>query len=134
MTDHDAASRQSAALCEALCKALSASVPGLRRRQTKRWCAFRAPGGRRVFAYVTHRARQGRIEVWCLGASSELAAAARSLRVVARRPTGGNWPAYGARFYLESPTQISEACRILSQVSVPRSRGTAQEGIRESGA
>lgn len=66
MSAHSEASYGSQHLCQKLFDNLAISIPRLKRQQTKRWCALFEPGRNR-FAYVSHRKRLSRIEVWCSG-------------------------------------------------------------------
>ena len=71
MTGHAQAALESKALCDLLFSSLAKTVPRLSRSESERWCALYREDERR-FAYVNHRKRLSRVEVWCLGDPSDL--------------------------------------------------------------
>jgi len=120
MNDHNAACSESARLCDQLLRKLGEKVPELRRADSHRWCGF-FQDGRKRFAYVTHRRKSGRIEVWCLGSVDRLLRAS-ALPIRKRAPTtGGFGNQFLARFFLDDPHHLDAAARLLADVSYPES-------------
>jgi hypothetical protein len=121
MSNHDHSScSESRSFCDRLFDALSQRIEGLQRTKHKTWCCFFQPGRMR-FAYVTHRMRTSRIEVWALGKVDALSSYA-SLKITPRAPTTGTWGKnYPTRFRVESASQLKDAEDFLFHVSYPKS-------------
>src|SRR5258708_5964363 len=66
MAGHDDGCADSKNLCDHLFAILAQKIPSLERGLTERWCGLYRDGHKR-FAWVSHRKRRGRIQVWCLG-------------------------------------------------------------------
>ena len=116
MSDHIDACEESKALCDKLYECLSKKITNLKRAETQRWCAL-YQSDRTRFAYVNHRRTMSRIEIWCLGDSSELQKNT-SLHVVPREEIRGGWAKrFQARFRVEHPSGIDSACDLLYRVS-----------------
>jgi hypothetical protein len=119
-TGHSLASEKSKELCDLLFSKLKKLIPDLQISPSKRWCGFFKKGLSR-FAFVNHRKRLSRIEVWCLGDPEVLQKNAR-LHVEERKATtGGFGILYQARFFVDAPSQIDEAVHILFEISYPKS-------------
>jgi len=121
MSDHSDSSHDSQSLCDQLHDALAQRIEGLARTMVQRWCCYHKPGRQRRFAYVTHRLRTGRLEVWFLG-GTDCAPSYPSLEVRARKPTRGSFGKnYPARFLVETTAQVQDAADLLFHVSYPLS-------------
>ena len=121
MANHQESCRGSRALCDGLFETLSQKVEGLQRTQVKTWCCYSGFGRRKRFAYVTHRARTGRVEVWFLGDAGAVSNYP-GLGIRTRAPTEGTYGTnYQARFCVENESQIAAAADLLSRVSYPLS-------------
>ncbi|MCK5345483.1 MAG: hypothetical protein KAR20_18870, partial [Candidatus Heimdallarchaeota archaeon] len=97
MSNHMAACEESKALCDKLYDCLSKKITNLKRSETKTWCALYQLDRAR-FAYVSHRKKMSRIEIWCLGDSAELQKNT-SLHVIPREEIKGEWAnRFQARF------------------------------------
>ena len=121
MSNHQESCQRSRALCDGLFETLSQKVEGLQRTQVKTWCCFSGPGRRKRIAYVTHRVRNSRLEVWFLG---DAAAASNypQLSIRTRAPTEGTCGTnYQVRFCVENESQIKAVVDLLSSVSYPLS-------------
>ena len=117
---HTFASEKSKELCNILFSKLKKLIPDLQRKQSKRWCGF-FKKGRSRFAYVNHRKRLSRIEVWCLGDPVELQKN-EGIHIEERKETTGGFAIlYKARFFVDEPSQIDDAAHILFEVSYPKS-------------
>jgi len=116
--DHLLAGKKSKEFCDFLFSKLKELIPNLQRKQSKEWCGFYEQG-RSQFAFINHRKRLCRIEVWCLGDPVNLKRS-NKLCVEERKPsTGGFARLYQARFFIDDPSQIDEAVQILYGVSYP---------------
>ena len=116
MSAHSEASYGSQHLCEKLFQKLLDHIPQLEIKQTKQWCALFVPGKNR-FAYVSHRKRLSRIEVWCAGDVDELTSFSR-LNVMPREEIKGGWEErFPARFIIDDGSDISAACDLLVNIS-----------------
>lgn len=115
MSDHTESCSQSQDLCDALFAQLVRKIPHLQRSQSARWCAL-FEDGRKRFAYVTHRKRMNRIEVWCLGEFEQLEEHS-DLPVKPRTPTTSGWRGFGGRIFVDDISQIDAAAELLCQVS-----------------
>jgi len=116
MSDHMEASEESKSLCDKLYERLSKRISNLQRVETQRWCGLYQPNRNR-FAYINHRKRMHRIEVWCLGDPTELQRNT-TLNVKPRQPTTGGFSAlFQARFFVDHPSEIETACDLLYQIS-----------------
>jgi hypothetical protein len=121
MSDHSNSSHESQNLCDQLFEALAPKIAGLQRTQVKRWCCYFKPGRQKRFAYVTHRIRTGKLEVWFMG-GIDCAPSYPSLEIRARQPTVGTFGRdYPARFWIDRPAQIREAADLLFCVALPLS-------------
>jgi hypothetical protein len=119
-TDHFIASKESREYCDILFSKLNKLIPNLQRSQSKEWCGF-FKQGRSRFAYINHRKRLSRVEVWFLGDTSTLQKS-NGLQVEERQPTtGGFGKQYQARFFIDAPSQIDEAVKILYEISYQKS-------------
>ena len=121
MSNHEESCQRSCALCDGLFEILSQKIEGLQRTQVKTWCCYSGPGRSKRFAYVTHRVRTGRVEVWFLG-DAGAASNYPGLDIRTRAPTEGTYGTnYKARFCVEDESQIVAAANLLSRVSYPLS-------------
>ncbi len=119
MSDHTESLSSSADLCDALYTGLAKRIPNLKRSQSYRWCAFFQEGSPR-FAYVSHRKKSSRIEVWCRG-EFEVLAARSPLTFHPRKPTSGGFGReFEARFFVDDAAQLPAAIQILYDVSYQR--------------
>jgi hypothetical protein len=113
ITDHDAASRASADLCDRLYTLLGQRIERLQRSKVGRWCCS-FPEGENKFAYVTHRKRKRRLEVWFAGAEgSESRFPQRDIRP--RSATDSGWQRFNFRFYVEDLSQAIAAADLLTR-------------------
>ncbi len=116
MSDHSEACQECKTLCDELYDHLSKRIPNLERVQTIRWCAV-YQSERTRFAYICHRKKMSRIEVWCLGDLLELQRNT-PLKIIPRKETRGGWgEGFQARFFLTDSSQIDYACDLMYQVS-----------------
>ena len=116
MSAHSEASYESQQLCKKLLKKLLGYIPKIECQQTKRWCAFFV-SGRNRFAYVSHRKRLSRIEIWCAGNVNELTSFS-ALDVIPRKKIKGGWEEkFPARFIIDDESDIHVACDLLFKVS-----------------
>lgn len=116
MNNHDESHWASALLCDRLFQSLSQRIPDLYREKRQRWCCFFKLGCKR-FAYVSHRKKSVRLEIWFLG---EVESPDRypSLEIRRRSPTSGGFGrAFTARFYLDDLAQMKDAVDLLYEVS-----------------
>jgi hypothetical protein len=111
VSDHSGASDGSASLCDHIYNLLIAEIPDLRRKMVKRWCCFYCEGKNR-FAYVTHRKRSVRLEVW-FASSPDLKLRFPELDVRPRSETSGGWKGFDSRFYVDTELQAKEAANLL---------------------
>ena len=119
-TAHAKASRGSKELCDELLRCLQNYIPNLKRKEVKKWCALYSEGRRR-FAYISHRTRLDKIEVWCLGDPDELQGATR-LEIFPRANVRGGWEqSFQSRFFIYHLSDIKEACKLLYTVSYQES-------------
>lgn len=118
MNHHHSASEGSRRMCERLESTLVSRIPNLLRSESNQWCGFSQAGGSK-FAYVNHRKKMHRIEIWCMGEPDELQSYTQ-LQVHKRQPTtGGFGKKYQARVFLDSPEYIEEVANMLFKVSFP---------------
>jgi hypothetical protein len=116
MSAHSEASYKSQQLCEKLFKKLLGYIPQLESKRTKQWCVLFVPRGNR-FAYVCHRKRLSRIEVWCAGDIDELTSFS-ALDVIPRDEIKGGWEErFPACFIVDDEADISAACDLLFNIS-----------------
>ncbi len=114
MSNHQDSCGGSRALCDKLFEVLSKTIDGLQRTQVKTWCCYCGPSRRKRFAYVTHRVRARRIEVWFLG-NTGAAPNYPGLDIRPRAPTEGTYGTnYQARFSVEDESQIAAAADLLT--------------------
>ncbi len=119
MSDHSEAGEKSQELCQGLANRLARRVPDFEVSPSAKWCGFYAKGRKR-FAYVNHRKRLVRIEVWCLGELDDLAIYP-NIEVEPRNPsTGGFSRDFQARFFLDDQSLLDVAADILFRVSYGR--------------
>jgi len=91
-------------------------IPELKRNETKNWCAFYQKGRKR-FAYINHRIRTSKIEVWCSGELNELVDKSK-LEIFPREKIGYGWESnFPARFFLTNKNEIDSACNLLYEIS-----------------
>ena len=121
MSDHDQSYSESQELCDALLSVLAGRIPSLRTSQSERWCGFFEEGKRR-FAYVNHRKRMNRIEVWFLGEPEELSDYSASGVELRSPTTGGFGRQFQARMFLDNTQQVNEVANLLVDVSYRLSR------------
>jgi hypothetical protein len=116
MSAHSQASYESQHLCDKLFEKLIEYIPHMEVKRTKQWCALFVPGRNR-FAYVSHRKRLSRIEIWCAGDVDELTSF-RDLHVIPREEIRGGWEErFPARFTIDHDSDIPAACDLLFNVS-----------------
>ena len=116
MSAHSEASDNSQYLCQKLYEGLSKLIPELQRKQTKRWCAL-FEQGRNRFAYVSHRKKMSRIEIWCAGDVDELVSHSNII-VIPRDEIKSGWEEkFPARFVIDDDSDIPAACDLLFNVS-----------------
>jgi hypothetical protein len=116
MSAHSEASSGSQDLCQKLYELLSKCIPGLHCKQTKRWCALFKEGSKR-FAYINHRKKMKKIEVWCSGDVDELSAHS-GIHIIPRDKMRGGWEeGFPARIIIEDDSDIIHACDLLFNVS-----------------
>jgi len=116
MSAHDLASTGSKNLCELLIRELQNKIPRLECARSKSWCGLYEPGRNR-FAYISHRKRQQKIEVWCAGDVDDLTSAT-SINVIPRDTIKPGWEErYPARFIIENESNIGAASDLLYRVS-----------------
>jgi hypothetical protein len=114
-SDHDAANPASADLCDQLFDLLAQRVGELQRSQVGRWCCFFPQSGNR-FAFVTHRKRMRRLEVWFSGGDG-LQERFPQLNIRQRTPTVGGWQGFDSRFYVDDLPQLQTAVDLLTFAS-----------------
>lgn len=120
MNHHHSAAEISRRMCEHLQSTLSSRIPNLIRSESTQWCGL-SQAGRNRFAYVNHRKRMYRIEVWCMGDPAQLQLHTR-LNVQTRQPTtGGFGERFQARVFVDSNDYIEEIAEMLFRVSFPLS-------------
>lgn len=115
MSDHTEASQEARILCDLLLEELGSRIPNLKRKQSKRWCGI-FQSGRKRFAYVNHRRIMSRLEIWCLGKPSDLQHKSH-LRIIPRKDTNSGFGIFQSRFFIENESQVSEAAKLLADVS-----------------
>lgn len=73
--------------------------------------------GKNRFAYVSHRKKLPRIEVWCAGDVDKLISYS-NINVIPREEIKGGWEErFSARFPLDDESNIIEACHLLFNIS-----------------
>jgi hypothetical protein len=108
-------------MCVQLFEALRQRIDGLQCRKVKTWCCYFALGRRKRFAYVTHRVRTGRLEVWALGEIQDTSVFP-NLDIRPRMPTEGTWGTnYPTKFSVRDQSQVRDAVEFLFSVSYPLS-------------
>lgn len=116
MSAHELASVGSKNLCDLLIKELQKKIPQLECARSKNWCGIFEPGKNR-FAFISHRKKQNKIEVWCAGDVDDLTVPA-SINVIPRDKIRPGWEElYPARFFIENDSDISAASELLYRVS-----------------
>lgn len=116
MNYHRSASEESRQMCEKLENILTNRIPNLIRSESEQWCSLNQIG-RSKFAYVNHRKRLHRIEIWCIGDPEKLQSHTK-LAVQKRQPTtGGFGDRYQARVFVDSERYLDEIAEMLVQVS-----------------
>lgn len=121
MNDHDESFIASASLCDTLFQELSKRIDDLQREKRQRWCCLFQLGHKR-FAYVSHRKKSARLEIWFIG---EVSASEQypDLEIKWRTPTSGGFgQAFKARFYLDHLSQVQNAVDLLYHVSYSASK------------
>jgi len=63
---HNHSGPEAAALCDRLAAELRARLPDLEVGRSESWCTYSLPGKTR-FAYLKHKKRHARVEVWFAG-------------------------------------------------------------------
>ena len=116
--DHAAANETSAAFCDQLFANLQQRIDALQRSKVQRWCCL-FPEGQKRFAYVTHRKRMSRLEIWFSG-NPDLQANYPQLEIRSRAPTVGGWKGFDSRFYIDDLAQIPPATDLLVATSLDR--------------
>ena len=120
MCNHSEASLASKVLCDELTRRVAAIVPGVRARESGKWCGLFLPGRGRL-AYVSHRTTGEQITVWCRGGARELDKE-RSLTFEKLAPATKGWSEhFEGRFFVESPEELRAAAAVLARVSYPLS-------------
>ena len=118
MNYHESASEQSRYMCEELERLLTRKIANLVRSEAVQWCSLSQPG-RSKFAYINHRKRMERVEIWCMGDPEDLQRHT-TLRVQKRKPTSGGFgDRYQARVFVDSPTHLEDVANMLLIVSFP---------------
>lgn len=109
--DHRSACNKSAALCDELFRELKSRLKGIPIRRSARYCCFGNPR----FAWINHRKKTSRIDVWCIGESQILEdrARAKGLDFARKHSVFGD-----GRFVLTKHTDISDLADILIEVSL----------------
>ena len=116
MSAHALASTGSKNLCDLLIIELQKKIPRLECARSKSWCGLYEPGRNR-FAFISHRKRQQKIEVWCAGDIDDLTAST-SINVIPREKIRPGWEErYPARFSIENESDIEAASDLLYRVS-----------------
>mgnify|MGYP006900782241 CR=1 FL=1 len=116
ISGHAAASDESRALCDQLFLELRKLIPGLKRSEAEKWCGFYQNGTKR-FAYIDHRKKIARIDVWCLGDPDAFGEFA-GLDILKRKPTSGGFGrAFGCHFFLNDLADVALAAEALYVVS-----------------
>ena len=116
MNNHDEGHPGSVLLCDELFLQLRTKITDLQRASSLRWCGFFQQGKKR-FAFVSHRRRNERLEIWFLGEAESLDAYP-SLNIRQRTPTSGGFGKdFKSRFYLDDTSQLEEAVDLLFNVS-----------------
>lgn len=116
MSGHSESCDESRDLCDALFQRLSRRIEHLQRSQSMRWCGF-FEEGRKRFAYVNHRKRMTRIEVWCMGEPDDLVKLSH-LPIKPRTATSGEFGQdFQARFFVNNLSEIDSAAELLGLVS-----------------
>ena len=124
---HDHSGPEAATLCDRLASALRQRLPDLEVGRSQNWCCF-ALSGKTRFAFLKHKRRQARVEVWFAG-DHELYGQENSLDIRPRQETrGGFGPTFRARFDVASAVQVQEAAELLFQVSCPVSHAKGRRG------
>ena len=120
MNRHRSASEESRQMCEHLEDILATKIPNLIRSESEQWCSLNQ-NGRSKFAYINHRKRLHRIEIWCMGDPEELQSRTK-LVVQKRQPTtGGFGKLYQARVFVDSINYLDEIADMLLHISFPLS-------------
>ena len=120
MNYHKRASEESRRMCEALEQLLARKIANLVRSESEQWCSLNEVG-RSKFAYINHRRRMHRIEIWCMGDPENLQRHTK-LKVQKTLPTtGGFGDRYQARVFVDSPSYIEDVANMLMLVAYPMS-------------
>jgi hypothetical protein len=94
MANHDDSCSESRRLCDELFTRLAKRIPLLERGPTEAWCGLYRDGRKR-FAWVSHRKRDGRIQVWCLGDAPSFERLGPAVRYTRRQtPQKKGWGKY----------------------------------------
>lgn len=117
MKAHYEASEQSRMFCEKLFEKLSLKIPNLKRSESQNWCGLNQINGPR-FAYINHKKRLPRIEVWCTGDPEKLKKFDK-LEVRLRDDIRGSWEErFPGRFIIENENQLDDAVILLITISL----------------
>lgn len=118
-TGHAHANYESNKLCDYLNIYLSKKIPGLERKQSEGWCGF-SSAGRIAFAYIDHRKKMPKIDIWCLGDITAFSGYT-NLQAQTRNTTrGGFGTSFKCHFFVDN-VNIVTASEALLQVSYPLS-------------
>ena len=109
--EHATAGEQSRSLCDALFEELERQLPNLERRKTTRQCLLRLGNG--TFAWIRHRKRQAKIEVFSL-AEPEMVDQYPLLD--RRRRPSSFAPQMRSRFFVTGKA-LGQACEVLVMAS-----------------
>ena len=117
---HNRASDESRWMCEKLEAILASKIQHLIRSESQQWCGL-SQQGKSVFAYVNHRRRMKRIEIWIMGDPEKLQRHT-TLTVQKRLPTTGGFGArFQSRVFIDSRDHLDEIANMLCVVSFPLS-------------
>jgi hypothetical protein len=113
---HARAHSGSAALCDALYSALCKRITGLKRYSNQNYCRFGRP--RYAIAYLSHRKKAPRIEVWFRSSADEQRTEGGILIRPRRKEVSvGGFRNFGARFEISDLNQVPAACEIVCRES-----------------
>src|SRR5690606_15114764 len=118
MSSHFDAGHDSKRFCQMLYRNLAAKIPNMEREETEQWCSLRASGGNK-FAWISHRKRMSRIEIWCAGDVQDLMRHSK-IEVHPRGKIKRGWERkFPARIFVDEEADVSLAADLLYRVSHP---------------
>lgn len=116
MSGHVEACESSKDLCDKLYECLLRRIPNLRRIEGENYCAL-YQNNRKKFAYIRHRKKMFRIQIWPLGNPHELQKYT-TLTIRPRKSLTPGWAeSFTCSFFVDDVSEIDEACEPLYKVS-----------------